>query len=137
MREKGGERRFRSKRSQKSVESTLTKQEAIVAARGLLGAEKVTGCGASVNGSVQAVRSIDEPGVDVLAHRGQDDAKEPAVTASGARLEEHKVVLFAFDRSFGTGARIQVTLPEQAVSRDEGMQAVVLFRIGEEDAAIR
>ncbi|NIN65005.1 MAG: hypothetical protein GTO63_09950, partial [Anaerolineae bacterium] len=66
----------------------------------------------------------------------QEDAKEPAVTASGARLEEKKVVLFAFDRAFGARACILVYLPEGALSGDEGVQPIVLLGIGVDDAAI-
>ncbi len=79
---------------------------------------------------------MDEPGVDVLAHSGQDDAKEPAVTASGARLEEEEVVLLALDRAFGTRACILVALPVCASSGDEGMQAIVLLGIGVDDTTI-
>ena len=86
--------------------------------------------------SVQAVWGIDEPGIDVLAHGGQDDAKEPAVTASSAGLEKQKVVLFALDRAFGAGAGIEMSLPEVAGSGDEGVQPVVLLGIGVDDAAI-
>ena len=86
---------------------------------------------------LSAVGSMDEPGIDVLAHSGQHDAKEPPVTSSGARLREKEVTLFAFDRAFGTGACILVALPESTLSGDEGVQAVVLLGIGIDDAAIR
>jgi hypothetical protein len=104
--------------------------------KGKLGAKKVSGCEATDKGSVQGIRGIDEPGIDVLAHSGQDDTKEPAFTASGVGLEKQKVVLFAFDGTFGARSSIEVYLPEVAGSRDEGMQAVVLLRIGVEHAAI-
>ena len=102
----------------------------------MLGEKKGIGCETTVKGSVQAVGGIDEPGIDVLAHGGQDEAKEPAFTASGAGLEKQKVVFFAFDRAFGAGASIEVCLPEVAFSGDESMQTVVLLGIGVEDAAI-
>ena len=80
---------------------------------------------------------MDEPGINVLAHSSQYDAKEPTVATSGARLEEEEVVLFALDRAFGAGAHVLVALPESAFSGDEGVQAIVLLGIGVDDAAIR
>ena len=79
---------------------------------------------------------MNEPGVDVLAHCGQDDTKEPAVATSSARLKQKKVILFAFDRAFGARACILVYLPEGAVSGDESVQAIVLLGIGIDDAAV-
>ena len=72
----------------------------------------------------------------MLAHSSQHDAEEPTVTTSGACLEEEEVVLFAFDRAFGAGAHILVTLPEVAFSGDEGMQSIVLLGIGVDDPTI-
>ena len=102
----------------------------------MLGVEKAVGCGAVVAGSIETMRYIDEPGIDVLAHSSQHDAEEPSVTAGGTRLEEREVVLFALDGTFGAGACILVGLPERAISGDEGVQAVVLVGIGVDDAAI-
>jgi hypothetical protein len=36
---------------------------------------------------VKAMSGVNQPGVDVLAHSGQDEPKEPTFTASSARLE--------------------------------------------------
>ena len=79
---------------------------------------------------------MDSPGIDVLAHGSEHDAKEPAVTSSGACLEEGEVTLFALDRAFGTGTSILVALPERGISGDESVQAIVLLGIGIDDAAI-
>jgi len=79
---------------------------------------------------------MDKLGIDVLAHSGQEDTKEPAVAASGACLEKQKVILFAFDRAFGARACILVYLPESAVSGDEGVQAIVLLGISIDDTAV-
>ena len=64
-------------------------------------------CQASAKGSVKKVVSgMDAPSINVLTHSGEHKAEKPTVPASGASLQEHKVVLFAFDRAFGTGASI-------------------------------
>ena len=73
----------------------------------------------------------------MLAYGSQHDAEEPPVAASGTRLEEQEVVLFALDGTFGARACILVNLPEGTVSGDEGVEAIVLLGIGVEDTTIR
>jgi hypothetical protein len=88
------------------------------------------------NSSVQAIGGMDQPGIDVLAHGSQHEAEEPAVTASGAGLEQAEVILFAFDGALGTGAGILVALPEVTIPGDEGMESVVLLGIGVDDPPV-
>ena len=73
----------------------------------------------------------------MLTHSGQDQAKEPAFSASGLGQQEVKVVLFAFDRAFGTRAGITVALPEVTISGDQGMKPIVLLGIGVNDPSVR
>lgn len=72
----------------------------------------------------------------MLSHGRQNDPEEPTVSASGLGLEQVKIVLFTFDRAFSTGAGIAVTLPEIAVSGDQGMEAVVVLGIGIDDPTV-
>ena len=72
----------------------------------------------------------------MLATGSQDDAEEPALPASGFGLKQVKVVLFAFDGAFGTRAGITMAMEKVAVSRDEGMKAVILLGIGIDDPTI-
>ena len=58
-------------------------------------------------------RSVRRPGIEVLAHGGQDRTKEPALTAGEASVVETKVELFAFDGPFGTRAMVSMEFPEQ------------------------
>jgi hypothetical protein len=51
-------------------------------------------------------------------------------------LEQVEVVLFAFDRAFGTGAGIAVSLPEGTISGDEGVEAIVFLGIGIDNSAV-
>ena len=85
---------------------------------------------------VQSMGGVGQPGIDMLAHGGQHQAKEPAIPASGLGLEQVEVVLFTFDGAFGAGAGIAVTVPEVTVSRDEGMEAIVFLGIGVDDPPI-
>ena len=95
------------------------------------------GCRSAVEGSIEWVGGVNQPSDDVLAHSGEHHAEEPAVAASGASLEQGTVELLALDGTLGTGTTLCVTLPEIAVPGDQGMQAIVLLRIGIDDAAIR
>jgi hypothetical protein len=52
-------------------------------------------------------------------------------------LEESEVTLLALDGAFSTGAGVLMRLPKVAISRDEGVQAIVLLWVGVDDAAIR
>lgn len=79
---------------------------------------------------------MEQPGINVLAHRGQHDAEKPTVPTSSFGVEQVKVILFAFDGAFGTRAGIAVTLPEVRVSGDEGVEAVVLFGVGIDDPTV-
>ena len=58
--------------------------------------------------------SVRRPGVEVLAHGGEHDAKEPALTARDASVVEAEVELLAFDGTFGTRATVGVEFPERA-----------------------
>jgi len=91
-------------------------------------------CG--INARSQSAKGSEEPGIDMLAHGGESKAEEPAVTARGTSLEQVKVVLFAFDRAFGTGAGVGVKLPKVTLSRDASVQAVILLGIGVDDSTI-
>ena len=86
--------------------------------------------------SVETVGGVDQPGSDVLTHSGQHDTKEPAVAACGARTEQLKVTFLALDRTLSTGATLGVKLPQVTIPRDEGVQAVVVLRIGVDDATV-
>jgi len=86
--------------------------------------------------SVEPVGRVGEPGINVLTAGGQDQPEEPVVATGGLGLKQVKVVLLAFDRAFGTGAGIAMSLPAGGVSRDKRMEAVVLFGIGVDDPAI-
>ena len=79
---------------------------------------------------------MEEPGIHVLADGGKCEAEEPAVTTSGAGLQQVKVVLFALDGAFGTGTSIDVQLPEITVSGDVRVQAIVIFGISIDNPAI-
>jgi hypothetical protein len=72
----------------------------------------------------------------MLTHSGEHHAEEPTITASGARLEQTTVVLLALDGTLGTGTTLGVTLPEITIPGDKGVQAIVLLRIGVDNAAI-
>ena len=89
-----------------------------------------------VRGSVEPVGGVDQPSVNVLAHSSQHQAEEPSVTASSASMEKVKVILLALDGAFGAGAGILVTLPEVAISGDDGMETVVFLGIGVDDTTI-
>lgn len=80
---------------------------------------------------------MDEPGIDVLAHGGQHEPEEPTVTPGGAGLKQMEIVLLALDRAFGAGAGILMALPKVTIPGDEGMESVVLLRIGVDDSAVR
>ena len=73
----------------------------------------------------------------MLTHSSQHQAKEPPVTASGAGLQESEVTLLALDGALSTRAGVLMRLPKVTISRDEGVQAIVLLRVGVDDAAIR
>ena len=77
-----------------------------------------------------------EPSINVLTAGGQSETEEPAVAARGASQKQVEVVLFAFDGTFSTGASVSVKLPKDTVSRDGGVQAIIVFGIGIDDAAI-
>ena len=79
---------------------------------------------------------MDEPGVDVLAHGGQHEPEEPAITTSGAGLEQVEVILLPLDRAFSAGAGILMALPKVTIPGYEGMEAVVLLEVGIDDPAI-
>ena len=79
---------------------------------------------------------MDQPGIDMLAHGGQHEPEEPAVTASGAGLKQEEVILLALDRAFGAGAGILVALPKVTIPGDEGMESVILLGIGVDDPAV-
>ena len=79
---------------------------------------------------------MSNPGTNVLAHGSEHDTEEPAVAASGVGLEEMEVVLLTLDRAFGTGAGVFVKVPENAISGDESVEAIVLLGIGVEDATV-
>ena len=119
------------------VERTLTRQGATSVAEARSVVKRFINCWGPASSSVQAVSGVDQPGIDVLAHRGQHEPEKPAVPASGAGLEEEEVILLAFDRAFGAGAGVLMTLPKVAVPGDEGMESEVLFGIGVDDSAVR
>lgn len=75
--------------------------------------------------SVQAVGSVSNPSAQVLTHGGEHDAEEPAVAVSGAGFKEMEIVLLAFDGAFGTGAGVFVKVPEDAISGNESVEAIV------------
>ena len=77
-----------------------------------------------------------QPSVDVLAHGGQDETKEPPVTASGFGCKQVEVVLLALDRTFGTGTGILMAMPQDRVSGNEGVEAVIFFGVGVDDPAV-
>jgi hypothetical protein len=52
-------------------------------------------------------------------------------------LQETEVILLALDGALGTRARVLMGLPEVSISGDERVEAIVLRRIGVDDAAIR
>lgn len=72
----------------------------------------------------------------MLTHRGEERAKEPALPPGGASVGQAEIVFFTFDRAFGAGAGVLMQLPERGVSGDEGVPAIVVLRIGIDDAAI-
>ena len=86
---------------------------------------------------MESVGGVNQPSDDMLTHRSKDDTEEPALTTSGAGLEQAEVVLLAFDGTLGTGAALGVTLPKVAIPGDKGEQAKVLLRIGVDDPTIR
>ena len=85
---------------------------------------------------VEAVGAVVQPSVNVLTTGSQDNPEEPAVATGGLSLKEMEVVFLAFDGAFGTSAGSLVAQPERTGSGDEGMEAVVDFGIGVDDAAI-
>ena len=80
---------------------------------------------------------VREPGINVLTASGQDQAKEPTLPTSGFGLKQEVVILLAFDGAFGTGTSVAMGLEEVTVSGDKGMETIVLFGIGVNDATIR
>lgn len=72
----------------------------------------------------------------MLAHSSQHQAEEPTGTTGSSGLQESEVILLAFDGAFGTGARVLMGVPEVAISRDERVQAIVLLRVGVDDASV-
>ena len=86
--------------------------------------------------SLEPLSSVLQPSIDVLAHSGQDQAKKPAVPAGGFGLQEMEIILFAFDRAFGTRASVEVELEEIALSGNKGVQAIVFLGVGVDDPAI-
>ena len=52
-------------------------------------------------------------------------------------MQKTEVVLLALDGALGTRAGVLVRLPKVTISRDEGVQAIVLLWVGVDDAAIR
>ncbi len=72
----------------------------------------------------------------MLTHSSQHQAKEPTATTSGASLQETEVILLALDGALGARAGVFMRLPKVAISRNECVQAIVLLRIGVDDAAI-
>jgi hypothetical protein len=84
----------------------------------------------------EPVGGVDKPGVNVLTHRGKNDPKEPPIPASGFGPQQIKVVLFAFDGAFGTRTGITMALPQDAVSRDEGMKPIIVLGIGIDDPTV-
>ena len=85
----------------------------------------------------EPVSGVVAPSVNMLATGGQDNPEEPTIAAGGLSLKELEVIFFAFDGTFGTRPGILMTLPEDRVSGDERMEAVVFFGIGVDDATIR
>ena len=79
---------------------------------------------------------MNKPGVNVLTHRGKDDPKKPPIPTSGFGPQQIKVVLLAFDRTFGTGTSVTMGLEEVAIPGDKGVEPIVLFGIGVNDATI-
>ena len=57
---------------------------------------------------VSAVRA---PSIQVLTHRGQHHAKEPAFTAGDAGVIETEIEFLAFDRTFGARAAVGMEFP--------------------------
>jgi hypothetical protein len=51
-------------------------------------------------------------------------------------LQETEVILLALDGALSTRSCVFVRLPQVAISRNECVQAIVLLRIGVDDAAI-
>jgi len=82
------------------------------------------------------MRNVSQPGINVVTHNSQHHAKEPPVTASGAGLQESEVTLLALDGALSTRASVLMRLPKMAVSRDEGVQAIVLLWVGVDDASV-
>ena len=101
-----------------------------------LGQGSIIGCWPSSRSSIQAVGSVSDPGADVLAHGGEHDAKEPTVAAGGASFAEMEVILLALDRAFGTGAGVFVEVPENAISGNQGVKAIVLLGVGVDDTTV-
>ena len=52
-------------------------------------------------------------------------------------MQEAEVALLSFDRALGTRASVHMRLPKFTVSWDECVKAIVLLRVGVDDAAIR
>ena len=86
---------------------------------------------------METLGGVNQPSVDVLTHSSEHHTEEPAVTTSGASLEQAAVVLLALDRTLGTRAALGVALPKVAIPGDKGVQAKVLLGIGVDDPAIR
>jgi hypothetical protein len=72
----------------------------------------------------------------MLTHSSEHQAKEPTVATSGACLQEREIKLLALDGALGTRASVLMRLPKVAISRDEGVKAIVFLRVGVDDASV-
>ncbi len=70
----------------------------------------------------------------MLAHSSQHQAEKPALPTGSFGLQEMEVIFFALDRAFGTRASLEVELEKIALSGNKGVQAIVFFRVGVDDA---
>src|SRR3972149_2441327 len=76
------------------------------------------------------------PSIEVLTHRSEHDAEEPAFKARNPGVVETGVEFLAFDGAFGTGASVGMQLPEQGIASQPREQAIVLLGIGVNGAPV-
>ncbi len=56
---------------------------------------------------------VQRPGIEVLTHGGEHDAKEPAFPSRDTSVVEGEVELLAFDGTLGTRAPVGVQFPKR------------------------
>ena len=91
----------------------------------------------AAGGSVESVGGVDQPSDDVLTHSSQYGAEEPAVTTGGTNMKQAVVVLLTLEGTLGTRTALSVAKPKVTMPGDKGVQAIVLGRIGIDDATVR